>query len=68
MGLGRFDEAKVCYESLRSRQECTHQSYSDKPTACYISKQSLGGDVLAEKYLKKLHDAQERIENYLQII
>ena len=61
MGLGRFDEAKVCYESLRSLQECTHQCYSDKPTACYISKQSLGGDVLAEKYLKKLHDAQERI-------
>ena len=40
MGLAIFDEAKVCYESLRS----------------------LGEGCLADTYLKKLHDAQERVK------
>ena len=40
MGLALFDEAKVCYESLRT----------------------LGEGGLADTYLKKLHDAQERVK------
>ena len=40
IGLGLFDEAKICYESLRP----------------------LGEGALADSYLKKVHDAQERAE------
>ena len=42
--LGLFDDARVCYESLRQ----------------------LGEGRLAESYLKKLHNAQERFENLLK--
>ena len=38
LDLGQFDEAKECYESLRT----------------------LGENSAANKYLKKLHEAQER--------
>ena len=38
LGLGQFDEAKECYESLRT----------------------LGQNSAADRYLKKLSDAQER--------
>ena len=38
LGLGQFDEAKKCYESLRS----------------------LGEKSTANKYLKRLREAQER--------
>ena len=38
LGLGQFDEAKECYESLRT----------------------LGQNLAADQYLKKLSDAQER--------
>ena len=44
IGLGLFDEAKICYESLRP----------------------LGEGALADSYLKKVHDAQERAENFQQ--
>ena len=75
MGLGRFDEAKVCYESLHSLQECIHdhgyfaKAFYDfrEPRNCCKSKRRLG-DALADTYLKKLHDAQERVENKLQVI
>ena len=40
--LGLFDQAKVCYESLRP----------------------LGESALADAYLKKLHDTQERAESF----
>ena len=40
--LGLFDQAKVCYESLRP----------------------LGEGALADTYLKKLHDAQEKAEGF----
>ena len=45
LALGLFDEAKVCYESLRP----------------------LGEGRLAESYLKKLHNAQERVETDLPL-
>ena len=45
LGLGRFDEARECYESLRP----------------------LGEVSLAETYLKKLHDAQDRIYHFIQL-
>ena len=41
LGLGQFDEAKKCYESLRP----------------------LGENSIADHYLKKLHEAQERYRN-----
>ena len=41
LGLGQFDEAKECYESLRP----------------------LGENSIADHYLKKLHEAQERYRN-----
>ena len=41
LGLGQFDEAKECYESLRP----------------------LGENLVADQYLKKLHEAQERYRN-----
>ena len=44
IGLGLFDEAKICYESLRP----------------------LGEGALADSYLKKVHDAQERAEIFEQ--
>ena len=44
IGLGLFDEAKICYESLRP----------------------LGEGALADSYLKKVHDAQERAEIFRQ--
>ena len=40
MGLGQFDEAKECYESLRE----------------------FGEKSAAEKYLKKLAEAQEKFD------
>ena len=41
-GLNRFEEAKNCFESLRS----------------------LGENALAENFLKKIDDIQERVVNY----
>ena len=46
LALGLFDEAKVCYESLRP----------------------LGEGALADKYLRKLHNTQERVQNYFSLM
>ena len=46
MGLGQFDEAKECYESLRE----------------------LGEKSSAEKYLKKLAEAQEKFDICIYLV
>ena len=46
LALGLFDEAKVCYESLRP----------------------LGESALAETYLKKLNEIQERVEIIIELM
>lgn len=45
LALGLFDEAKVCYKSLRP----------------------LGEGTLADNYLSKLHNTQERVQNHFSL-